>query len=61
MKKTYNVKSAVYDDDNNIASYETIVVKASNETEAHAIMDEFMMEWHQQEAYAIDTTIEEVK
>lgn len=60
MKK-YKVKSAVYDENNEIQEYETKVFEASNETHAHTMMSEHMLDYFGQEAYDIDTTIEEVK
>ena len=59
MKK-YRVKSAVYNEHNEIQDYETKVLEASNETHAHTMMSEHMLDHFGQEAYDIDTTIEEV-
>lgn len=58
----YKIRSAVY---NNYEAYDIIeheeqVFEASNETHAHALMNELMLEQHGHEAYDIDTTITRV-
>ena len=59
MKK-YRVKSAVYNQHNEIEDYETKVFEAANETHAHTQMSEHMVDHFGQEAYDADTVIEQV-
>ncbi len=60
MKK-YRVKSAVYNEHNEIEDHAEFTVDAVSMDQAKTFADAHMTEHHGHEAYDIDTTIEEVK
>jgi len=59
MKK-YRVKSAVYNQHNEIEDHAVFTVDAENMAQAKTFADAHMNEHHGQEAYDADTVIEQV-